>query len=340
MMMERMQQNHGLINLSSFSVCFSTTTLTFENFNTTSIRLYRILMRLSRRLDYSKPLLKPLDHHDYGHARTFFMASSTHHDNHHHVPQEVFRWFKECHDKDPFVEEWFQSVSDFGPLGDEPKDDTLIWIDEDQLKEAIRSAFRTSMPDKLLVPVQRLAIAAIQSLQYQGDMQKRTSVSINVDMGIRVIATSSWFGISIGDGSKPHNKYRFAYRIRVENLPTTTPNATTTTTTTTTVQLLGRTWHIQDLAPDGGGMAVPLGEPIHVFMPTNGVVGHLPVLEPGQVFEYMSGCELDTPRGVMDGCFHMAVVPPKTKSGAVGDAISPHLQTFEMPVEPFSLLAD
>ncbi len=32
-----------------------------------------------------------------------------------------------------------------------------------------------------------------------------------------------------------------------------------------------------------------------------GVVGHQPLLEPGQSFEYTSGCPLDTPAGTMRG---------------------------------------
>jgi uncharacterized protein affecting Mg2+/Co2+ transport len=304
-------------------------------------------MRLAQGLDYSIPLLKPLDPHDYGQARTFFMempSSPTNSNNNPRVPEadDIFRLFREWNIEAPFIEEWFQSVADqiWEEQPNVSNNNTLLWIDKHQLKQAIRRAFCASWPDTtttttLLVPMQQLAITAIQSLQSQGDIQKRTSVSLNVNKGVRVIATSRCIGISRSNLSvSTRPKYRFAYRIRVENLP----HPITATSTTTTVQLFGRTWHIQDLTPDG----IALGEPIHIHMPTNGAVGHFPVLEPGQVFEYVSGCELDTPRGVMQGCFHMAHVPPQTKSGVVGDAISPfHSQSmFEMPVEPFSLVAD
>ena len=36
-----------------------------------------------------------------------------------------------------------------------------------------------------------------------------------------------------------------------------------------------------------------------------GVVGEQPVLEPGEGFEYTSGCVLETPRGEMEGTYHM-----------------------------------
>jgi ApaG protein len=36
-----------------------------------------------------------------------------------------------------------------------------------------------------------------------------------------------------------------------------------------------------------------------------GVVGQQPVLEPGESFEYTSGCPLDTPFGSMEGTYQM-----------------------------------
>ena len=46
-----------------------------------------------------------------------------------------------------------------------------------------------------------------------------------------------------------------------------------------------------------------------------GVVGEQPVLEPGQSFEYTSGCPLDTPYGSMEGSYQMV-----TKAGTEFDA--------------------
>ena len=60
-----------------------------------------------------------------------------------------------------------------------------------------------------------------------------------------------------------------------------------------TVQLVSRHWIITDAMGDvkdvrGGG-----------------VVGKYPVLEPGETFEYTSGCELTTPFGTMRGTYQM-----------------------------------
>jgi uncharacterized protein affecting Mg2+/Co2+ transport len=106
-----------------------------------------------------------------------------------------------------------------------------------------------------------------------------------------------------------------------------------------TVQVLGRTWKIHEDADPNSGF-VP--DPVIVNAPTTGAVGHLPVLQPGSVFEYMSGCELAASTGKMGGLFHMAVVDAKTPSAMVGDPIDAFSSTekFELPVQPFPLVAD
>ena len=35
-----------------------------------------------------------------------------------------------------------------------------------------------------------------------------------------------------------------------------------------------------------------------------GVIGHQPLLQPGEAFQYSSGCQLRTPSGTMHGSFH------------------------------------
>ena len=122
-------------------------------------------------------------------------------------------------------------------------------------------------------------------------------------------------------------RYRYAYRIRVENLPENDK----------TVQLLGRTWHIQEEDES----RVPVGDPDVVQAPKTGVVGVLPVLQPGEYFEYMSGCELPSRNGTMSGALHMAVVPPRTKSALVGDDVDAFhsKDQFQFVVQPFPLIA-
>lgn len=68
-------------------------------------------------------------------------------------------------------------------------------------------------------------------------------------------------------------------------------------------------------------------------------MGQLPVLRPGQVFEYMSGTDLATTKGIMRGRFYMAKVPHDTHSGKAGDHVEGLKSTekFEVEVAPFRL---
>lgn len=82
--------------------------------------------------------------------------------------------------------------------------------------------------------------------------------------------------------SQPENqKFVWAYTIGVENLGVET------------VTLLTRHWIITD----------GLGRRQDVR--GDGVVGEQPTLQPGQRFEYTSGCPLNTPSGMMTGTYGM-----------------------------------
>ena len=61
----------------------------------------------------------------------------------------------------------------------------------------------------------------------------------------------------------------------------------------TTVQLVARHWVITNRR----------GEVEHIRGP--GVVGHQPVLRPGESFRYSSGCPMNTPVGTMHGSYQM-----------------------------------
>lgn len=101
------------------------------------------------------------------------------------------------------------------------------------------------------------------------------------------------------DESDPdENRYFWAYTVEVANLGDET------------VQLRTRFWHITD----------SLGRVQEVRGP--GVVGEEPVLEPGESFEYTSGCPLATPGGIMLGHYTM-----ETDDG----------ETFEVEIPAFSL---
>ena len=56
-------------------------------------------------------------------------------------------------------------------------------------------------------------------------------------------------------------------------------------------QLISRTWHIND------------ANGLHEKVRGLGVVGHQPLLRPGESFEYTSGTRLRTPTGTMHGSY-------------------------------------
>ncbi|WP_137135765.1 Co2+/Mg2+ efflux protein ApaG [Rhizobium sp. FKY42] len=76
-------------------------------------------------------------------------------------------------------------------------------------------------------------------------------------------------------------RYVWGYRIVIANH------------SNTTVQLIHRYWHITD----ENGLVDEVEGP--------GVVGEQPRLEPGDTYEYSSGCPLDTPSGIMFGHYQM-----------------------------------
>ncbi len=77
-----------------------------------------------------------------------------------------------------------------------------------------------------------------------------------------------------------------------------------------TCQLISRHWTIRDAT----------GRVQEVRGP--GVVGRQPVLEPGESFEYTSGCPLTTPYGSMEGAYQMV-----SEGGAEFEA---RIATFEL----------
>ena len=81
--------------------------------------------------------------------------------------------------------------------------------------------------------------------------------------------------------SPSEHRYVFAYTIRIAN------------DGTEPAQLRTRHWIITH----GSGKVEEVRGP--------GVVGHQPLLVPGDHFEYTSGCILETPRGEMRGTYQM-----------------------------------
>jgi len=86
----------------------------------------------------------------------------------------------------------------------------------------------------------------------------------------------------LSEQSEPgRGRWFWAYHVRIENEGQMA------------VQLISREWIISD---GRGGRHEVQGE---------GVVGEQPVIEPGQSFDYVSGCPLNTPTGWMEGRYHM-----------------------------------
>ncbi|MEM7410709.1 MAG: Co2+/Mg2+ efflux protein ApaG [Myxococcota bacterium] len=75
-------------------------------------------------------------------------------------------------------------------------------------------------------------------------------------------------------------------------------------------QLISRHWEIRNAT---GNLEEVRGP---------GVVGEQPVLEPGNSFEYTSGCPLDTPFGSMEGSYQMV--------GAGGQEFDVAIARFEL----------
>lgn len=99
-----------------------------------------------------------------------------------------------------------------------------------------------------------------------------------VTEGIRVSVRSAY----VREESSPdHEHYVFAYHVQIIN---ESPYK---------VQLLRRKWEILDAL---GRKREVSGE---------GVIGQQPLLAPGQVHEYISGCNFGTPIGQMQGHYFM-----------------------------------
>ena len=99
-----------------------------------------------------------------------------------------------------------------------------------------------------------------------------------VTRGVRVRVASEY----APEKSRPaHSEWFFLYTVTISNEGTDA------------VQLVTRHWIITD---GTGHIEEVRGD---------GVVGQQPTLQPGESFEYTSGCPLRTPFGVMEGTYQM-----------------------------------
>lgn len=121
-------------------------------------------------------------------------------------------------------------------------------------------------------------------------------MSDTLTRGIRILVRPRY----VEEQSDPEaQRWLFAYHVTIRNEGEET------------VQLISRHWIITN----GQGQSEDVRGP--------GVVGHQPVLAPGEHFEYTSACPLETPVGTMHGSFRMSV-------SATGE-------TFDARISPFRL---
>jgi ApaG protein len=123
-------------------------------------------------------------------------------------------------------------------------------------------------------------------------------MSETITRGIRIIVRPRY----VAEQSDPATQqYLFAYHITIRNEGDDT------------VQLLSRHWVITA----GDGKVEEVRGP--------GVVGYQPILQPGEEFQYTSGCPLNTPVGTMHGAFNMVVQ-------ASGEAFDARISPFRLAV--------
>ena len=102
-------------------------------------------------------------------------------------------------------------------------------------------------------------------------------VAITGDLAVRVAVSY------LAEQSAPsQGRWFWSYHVRVENRGTTP------------VQLLARYWRIVD---GRGNIHEVRGQ---------GVVGDMPVILPGESYDYVSGCPLDTSSGSMSGRYELS----------------------------------
>jgi len=115
-------------------------------------------------------------------------------------------------------------------------------------------------------------LAAGRELVFNGPMAEAKNYRMDISVQTSYLAEQSDPGAS---------RYVFSYTVTLRN------------TGSVSAQLISRHWIITD--GDGDVQEVR----------GLGVVGHQPLLEPGQAFEYSSGCALTTPVGTMKGSYQM-----------------------------------
>uniref|UniRef100_A0A7S3K4D2 ApaG domain-containing protein n=1 Tax=Aureoumbra lagunensis TaxID=44058 RepID=A0A7S3K4D2_9STRA len=181
-------------------------------------------------------------------------------------------------------------------------------LEQETLLKIVRERFRDTTRDDYELALDE----GFRALQNFHSLAAQLQVSsVCETKGIYVQAMSRFLGINSAT-----NAYIFAYRIRVSNVGGID-----------TVQLRSRHWIIQDT--NGGSVVIPRGSP--------GVVGQTPTLAPGEIFEYVSGSELNAPTGTIQGSFNLFIEGDDDLSQKGEEQTT---NSFEANINPFQLRAD
>lgn len=176
--------------------------------------------------------------------------------------------------------------------------DSSVVLSGQTLCSVVRAEFRRALPpggDAGKAVDRALAhLATINRLRAADACRTVTRTRYGDDVVVDVEVASQFMPVLAPQELARMRAFPFAYRVAVSNRGSQT------------VQLLGRAWQFRDAA---GSVVVEV--PRH----SPGVVGHAPVLEPGQTFVYTSGTQLPTPSGSFAGSFQM-VVSPSSAGGA------------------------
>ena len=182
--------------------------------------------------------------------------------------------------------------------------DRSVLVHCKDLINAVRIAFRapvlpsSDQPEigqSILTRRHRDAIDAYSLFTEQIHMwANKSSICVNKEHGVRIVATSSYLQYSTSGVRVGGKKYKFAYRIRVENLNDASKE-------NKALQLLGRTWNIYEARqtnassltmlleedsrpPNGEQEEIQIRTLVQrVHEPKTGAVGHFPVIRPGEV---------------------------------------------------------
>ncbi|OQR91728.1 hypothetical protein THRCLA_08893 [Thraustotheca clavata] len=147
------------------------------------------------------------------------------------------------------------------------------------LTEVVRMKFRENAtltdPKKIAEKVDEM-MWVIPEISRQRLLAESSSVTCTDD--VEVEATSQYL-----PSQSEQNRFRYTYRVRIRN------------NGKDIIRVNGRHWVFNHSTVKRD--VLPRNSP--------GVVGHIPVIAPGHMFEYASGVDLDTKTGSASGCLHV-----------------------------------